>query len=179
MNVNIGISGDKRDAVINILNAMLADEYVLYTKTRNYHWNVVGPQFNDLHKFFEAQYEELNDIVDEMAEQILRSLVPDDGATAAASLELLRAYTLEIGMPQDGLVIGNGSGLYANNMISPAALTYLLGHVYADFRFRSDFIASLAIMAGSAKARPPLRAGATSGAGRNSCAGRSHVSRGA
>jgi starvation-inducible DNA-binding protein len=69
MNVNIGISGDKRDAVINSLNAMLADEYVLYTKTRNYHWNVVGPQFNDLHKFFEAQYEELNDIVDEMAER--------------------------------------------------------------------------------------------------------------
>jgi starvation-inducible DNA-binding protein len=42
---------------------------LLYTKTRNYHWNVVGPQFNDLHKFFEAQYEELDDIVDETAER--------------------------------------------------------------------------------------------------------------
>jgi starvation-inducible DNA-binding protein len=41
----------------------LADEYVLYTKTRNYHWHVVGPQFNDLHKFFQEQYEVLNDIV--------------------------------------------------------------------------------------------------------------------
>ena len=48
---------------------MLSDEYVLYTKTRNYHWNVVGPQFNDLHKFFEAQYEALDDVVDEVAER--------------------------------------------------------------------------------------------------------------
>jgi starvation-inducible DNA-binding protein len=47
----------------------LADEYVLYTKTRNYHWHVVGPQFNDLHKFFQEQYEVLNDIVGEVAER--------------------------------------------------------------------------------------------------------------
>ena len=47
---------------------MLADEHVLYIKTRNYHWNVRGPRFNDLHKFFEAQYEELAGIIDEVAE---------------------------------------------------------------------------------------------------------------
>ena len=35
----------------------------------NYHWNVVGPQFNDLHKFFEAQYEALDAIIDEVAER--------------------------------------------------------------------------------------------------------------
>lgn len=52
-----------------ILNGLLSDEYVLYTKTRNYHWNVVGPQFNELHKFFETQYEGLNEIVDEVAER--------------------------------------------------------------------------------------------------------------
>jgi len=45
------------------------DEYILYTKTRNYHWNIVGPQLNDLHKFFEEQYNELNGIVDEVAER--------------------------------------------------------------------------------------------------------------
>src|SRR5947199_10527984 len=69
MTLNIGISRDNQQAVASILNALLADEYVLYTKTRNYHWNVVGPQFNDLHKFFEAQYSELNDIVDDVAER--------------------------------------------------------------------------------------------------------------
>lgn len=55
--------------VIEALNAVLCDEYVLYTKTRNYHWNVTGPQFHDYHKFFEHQYEELDKFVDDVAEQ--------------------------------------------------------------------------------------------------------------
>jgi starvation-inducible DNA-binding protein len=69
MALSIGLSESNRDAVVKILNNVLADEYVLYTKTRNYHWNVVGPQFNDLHKFFESQYEALNEVVDEVAER--------------------------------------------------------------------------------------------------------------
>jgi len=69
MNPNLEMSDGSRQNVVTILNDVLADEYVLYTKTRNYHWNVVGPQFNDLHKFFEAQYSELNDIVDDVAER--------------------------------------------------------------------------------------------------------------
>lgn len=81
-----------------------------------------------------------------MAEQILRTLEPGRGATAEAALERMREYTEAIGMPQTGLVLGNGSGLYDNNMISPAAMTHLLAHVYGDFRYRSDYLASLAIM---------------------------------
>jgi starvation-inducible DNA-binding protein len=69
MTLNIGMSEANRDSVVKILNNLLADEYVLYTKTRNYHWNVVGPQFNDLHKFFEQQYEALNEMVDDVAER--------------------------------------------------------------------------------------------------------------
>jgi len=81
MKPNIAIPDAGRDAVVALLNALLADEYVLYTKTRNYHWNVTGPQFNDLHKFFESQYEALDDTVDEVAERA-RSL----GGRAAGSL---------------------------------------------------------------------------------------------
>jgi starvation-inducible DNA-binding protein len=69
MKPNIGIGDEHRRAVADILNTLLADEYLLYTKTRNYHWNVVGPQFNDLHKFFESHYEALDDIVDDVAER--------------------------------------------------------------------------------------------------------------
>ncbi len=69
MKVNIGIDTKKREGVVRLLNTLLSDEYVLYTKTRNFHWNVIGPQFNDLHKFFEAQYEALNDVVDQVAER--------------------------------------------------------------------------------------------------------------
>ena len=67
--MNIGIPEKNRGAVAGILNALLADEYVLYTKTRKYHWNVTGPHFSELHKFFEAQYEALDQTIDEVAER--------------------------------------------------------------------------------------------------------------
>jgi starvation-inducible DNA-binding protein len=69
MTPNIDIADKDRKAVVEILNRLLSDEYVLLTKTRNYHWNVTGPQFNDLHKFFESQYDQLNELVDEIAER--------------------------------------------------------------------------------------------------------------
>ncbi len=82
MNPDIGLNETNRHSVVKILNTLLADEYVLYTKTRNYHWNVVGAQFNDLHKFFEAQYEELDAVVDDVAERA-RAL----GGRAVATLD--------------------------------------------------------------------------------------------
>src|SRR5215475_15650067 len=69
MSLNIGLSNEQRQGVVAILNTLLSDEYLLYTKSRNYHWNVVGPRFNDLHRFFEAQYNELSEIVDAVAER--------------------------------------------------------------------------------------------------------------
>jgi starvation-inducible DNA-binding protein len=69
MKVDIGLLDEQRKGVVGILNTLLSDEYVLYTKTRNYHWNVVGLQFNDLHKFFEEQYDDLAEIIDAVAER--------------------------------------------------------------------------------------------------------------
>jgi starvation-inducible DNA-binding protein len=69
MSPDLGIDDKDRASVITMLNALLADEYVLYTKTRNYHWNVVGPQFNDLHKFFGEQYGAIDEFVDDSAER--------------------------------------------------------------------------------------------------------------
>jgi starvation-inducible DNA-binding protein len=104
MKPNIGIADGDREAVARILNTLLADEYVLYTKTRNYHWNVVGPQFNDLHRFFESLYTPLNDVIDEVAERA-RALggrafgslaeftkaarLPEDPGTAPVAREML------------------------------------------------------------------------------------------
>ena len=68
--VNIGISDKNREAVADILNKILADEHVLYNKTRSYHWNVEGPSFMELHKLYEAQYTELAEVIDEIAERI-------------------------------------------------------------------------------------------------------------
>ena len=69
MKPEIGLLDKNRDAVVKILNTTLSDEMVLLVKTRNYHWNVTGPQFNDLHKFLDGQYGELNEIVDDVAER--------------------------------------------------------------------------------------------------------------
>ena len=91
MTTNIGISDENREGVVSILSKLLADEYVLYTKTRNYHWNVVGPHFNDLHKFFEEQYNQLSDDVDEIAERI-RSL---GGKTPATLNEFVKNSRLD------------------------------------------------------------------------------------
>jgi len=70
MKANVGLNDKQRAAVMTLLMKTLADEYVLYTKTRNYHWNVTGPQFNDLHKFFESQYDDIDEKIDEVAEFI-------------------------------------------------------------------------------------------------------------
>jgi starvation-inducible DNA-binding protein len=67
---NIGISEPNKQAVANELNQLLADEFLLYTKTRKFHWNVEGAQFHDLHLFFEKQYNQLAEIMDAVAERI-------------------------------------------------------------------------------------------------------------
>ncbi|WP_069132961.1 Dps family protein [Rhodohalobacter halophilus] len=68
--VNIGISTVNRGAIANELSRVLADSYVLYLKTHNYHWNVTGKFFHSLHEQFEEQYSELAEAVDVIAERI-------------------------------------------------------------------------------------------------------------
>lgn len=52
------------------LKTCLADSYVLYLKTQNYHWNVTGPNFKSLHSMFEEQYNDLFAAIDLIAERI-------------------------------------------------------------------------------------------------------------
>lgn len=68
--VNIGLDDMVRKNVVDRLNKLLSDEYVLYVKTQKYHWNVVGPSFGPLHKLFNKQYDQLADIIDETAERV-------------------------------------------------------------------------------------------------------------
>jgi starvation-inducible DNA-binding protein len=70
MKANMGITDKNKQAIAQILNVLLADEHILYTKTRNYHWNYEGDNFMEMHKFFEGQYDELAEIIDEVAERI-------------------------------------------------------------------------------------------------------------
>jgi starvation-inducible DNA-binding protein len=70
METAIGIKNENKLAVAKELSKLLADEYVLYTKTRNAHWNVEGPDFHSMHVFFEAQYNQLDEMMDGVAERI-------------------------------------------------------------------------------------------------------------
>ncbi len=73
VSVDIGIAENGRKAVADALTQLLADEHVLYVKTRNYHWNVTGMQFQALHELFGSHYEQLAEAGDDIAERI-RSL---------------------------------------------------------------------------------------------------------
>ncbi|SDB28526.1 starvation-inducible DNA-binding protein [Flavobacteriaceae bacterium MAR_2010_188] len=88
MKTDIGITEKNRKAVSDSLSKLLADEFVLYTKTRNAHWNVQGQDFFDKHKFFEMLYEQSDSLMDRVAERI-RQL----GATSPATLKSFLSLT--------------------------------------------------------------------------------------
>lgn len=69
-NINIGIETKDRKTVCKSLSKLLADSYLLYLKTQNYHWNVTGKMFQSLHVLFEGQYKDLAEAVDIIAERI-------------------------------------------------------------------------------------------------------------
>jgi starvation-inducible DNA-binding protein len=66
---NIGLDGDVRHSIVEMLNKTLSNEMVLTLKTRSAHWNVGGAGFFDLHTLYDVQYKQLNDISDEIAER--------------------------------------------------------------------------------------------------------------
>lgn len=68
--IDIGIDKNQRKAIADGLSRLLADEYTLYLKTHNFHWNVTGPMFNTLHLMFETHYNEAALAVDLVAERI-------------------------------------------------------------------------------------------------------------
>ena len=91
MKPNLGLSSKARETVLAVLGRLLADEHVLYVKTRNFHWNVTGLDFGSLHALFEKQYDELSETIDEIAERI-RAL----GGVAPGSMkEFLKLARLE------------------------------------------------------------------------------------
>ncbi|QJE01082.1 DNA starvation/stationary phase protection protein [Massilia forsythiae] len=70
MNIDIGITTEDRAKIADALSHVLADSYMLYLKTHNFHWNVTGPMFQTLHTMFQEQYTELWTALDDIAERI-------------------------------------------------------------------------------------------------------------
>ena len=101
MNASIGITPANLQAVASEMSKLLADEFVLYTKTRNAHWNVEGPDFHSMHVFFEQQYEHLDEVMDSVAERI-RQLGHYAPATLQSFLSLTH-LTEKLGEKNDSL----------------------------------------------------------------------------
>jgi starvation-inducible DNA-binding protein len=85
--IAIGIKNENLSKTAYILSEFLADEVLLYMQTRNAHWNVEGPDFHSMHIFFEQQYQQLDTIMDDVAERI-RMLGHYAPATLNTYLEL-------------------------------------------------------------------------------------------
>lgn len=67
---NIGISDKNKQAIADQLSKILADEFMLYSKTLNAHWNIEGPDFHTVHVYLESLYNQQQEIVDTVAEKI-------------------------------------------------------------------------------------------------------------
>lgn len=141
MKAKIGLTEKNADAVAAELAKLLADEFVLYTKTRNAHWNVTGDNFHAMHIFFEKQYTKLEDLIDSVAER-MRKIGHYAPATLKEYLELTH-LTEYSDRTNDGLG-------YMKDLLSDheSIIDFLRGNVapfadkYKDYG-TSDFITGL------------------------------------
>ena len=92
--VDIGVDEQDRLAISEGLKRLLADSYTLYLQTHNFHWNVTGARFRELHLMFEEHYTELATAVDEIAERI-RTLGVNAPGTYAALTKLTAINEVE------------------------------------------------------------------------------------
>ena len=90
------LGDNARRDISGALNALLADVFALYLKTKNFHWHVSGPHFRDYHLMFDEQADQLFAITDDIAERV-RSIgniarlqrIPDNDADFVDPLDML------------------------------------------------------------------------------------------
>ncbi|ABD79927.1 Dps family protein [Saccharophagus degradans] len=127
MTINIGISESNRKDIVQALSHLLADSYVLYLKTHNFHWNVTGPMFQTLHNMFMDQYTEAWTALDTIAERIrtlgfpapgsykqfmaLTSLKEEEGVPSAEDMvqQLLEGQETLVRIAREGMKIAEAA----------------------------------------------------------------------
>lgn len=92
------IRTNAQTALVDSLNALLADSFALYVKTKSFHWHVRGPQFRDLHLLFDEQAAELFALTDLIAERVRKN-----GAPTLTSLAALDGKSRIKGQDDTGL----------------------------------------------------------------------------
>jgi starvation-inducible DNA-binding protein len=112
--VDIGLPQKDRVVMAEQLQKLLANEYVLYTKTLKYHWNVEGKLFGPLHKLFNEQYEQLLVVVDDVAERIR--------ALGFKPMATLQEFLAETSLVEDPGVNPDDMGMIKNLLMSYEAI---------------------------------------------------------
>lgn len=153
MDMHIGITQHNRDIIAADLARLLADTYTLYLKTQNFHWNVKGPFFQQLHTVFQMQYTELAAAVDETAERIrtlghrapgnysefakLTSIPETTGAPAAGDMlhALLKGHEALIVTARNVMRVANDAGDEASMDL---AVQRIQAHQKAAWMLRSQ-----------------------------------------
>src|SRR5215469_12683465 len=64
------LSADAVQEISAALNAVLADSFALYLKTKNFHWHISGPHFRDYHLMLDEQGEQIFATTDPLAERV-------------------------------------------------------------------------------------------------------------
>lgn len=106
-----GLNTEDLQGTVSLLGRYLADQHILYMKTRKYHWNVQGRRFLSLHELFEEQYTAMADAIDETAERIRQY-----GATAPGTLaEMLELANISETPGEDPSARGMVSQLLADH----------------------------------------------------------------
>ena len=122
MNTNIGITKENRKKVAEILGKLLADEFVLYTKTLGAHWNLEGHDFHTKHLFFEEHYNSIKKTIDSVAERIRKI-----GSYAPATLQQF----LDLTHLNENSINGNSSQDYIKTLLEDhdAIIQFIRGNI--------------------------------------------------
>lgn len=97
------LSDEDRTKICDHLAPLLADAFVLYVKTLNFHWNMRGPQFFMFHKLLQEQYEAIAEANDELAER-MRMLGGKAPGSMETFLKLARLKESKQGLNQDQMI---------------------------------------------------------------------------
>lgn len=137
MMTKIGLDDEVRLEIGQMLNLVLADEYVIYATTRDYHWNVTGPDFFSLHRQFAEQSDQVAGWMDDVAE---RARAIGAGArgnwadlTSAARSSADPGYRLSAGRMLRGLLELHESMILQLRADSEACATRIKEAGTADF----------------------------------------------
>ena len=73
LRVTTNLDASASESIAGEMNAILADVFALYLKTKNFHWHMSGPHFRDYHLLLDDQADELYAMTDPIAERIRKT----------------------------------------------------------------------------------------------------------